>query len=266
MLPHVQYLICCIEAHQDGTPHVHAVIQFSKKVDIRNERHFDLNEFHPNVQSVKHMGKSINYVKKDGLYTEYGECKQAERDVTSRDIPQYRSEMTKLEWLTECLEQKVPYGYALAIWDLHNESTFTTLTEFDTKYKSRVSNSLLQLTEPREDHLQSYLIVGPSGCGKTTWTKLHCKKPALMVTHMDDLKTFKIGYHQSILFDDMKFTHLDPVLQIPIVDRYDNRSIHCRYSVAHIPAGIQKFFTCNVIPFNLEVPQIKRRINLINLF
>lgn len=64
----------------------------------------------------------------------------------------------------------------------------------------------------------------------------------------------------------MTFKHLDPVLQIPIVDRYDNRSVHCRYSCALIPAGIQKIFTCNTIPFNTEVPQIARRVTLINLF
>nr|UOF82679.1 rep protein [Cressdnaviricota sp.] len=174
--------------------------------------------------------------------------------------------MTFTSWLTECLALKVPYGYCLAMWTSLEKKNFTTLESFDHSNDSRIDNLLLKVMLPKLDHLKSYVIVGPSGCGKTTWAKIHCLKPALVVTHMDDLKDFKSGYHCSIVFDDMSFNHLDSVLQIPIVDRYDNRSIHCRYTVAQIPSGIQKIFTCNIIPFDMSLEQIRRRINLIDLF
>lgn len=266
MKPHVKYMIICQEKHQDEGLHLHAVISFSKKVDIRDCTFFDINGFHPKIEPVKSLAKSVNYVKKDGVFIEYGE---RETHYTEEKVfPVYEPGMTKLEWMTACFKQKIPYGYTLALWaELCPASTFSTLLEYDKEaHSSRISHVKLQLMVPILDHLKSYVIVGPSGCGKTTWAKIHCLKPALMVTHMDDLKNFKIGFHMSIIFDDMTFTHLDPVLQIPIADRYDNRSVHCRYNCALIPSGIQKIFTCNVIPFSTTVPQIARRINLINLF
>jgi len=262
--PDIKYMIICRELHKNGDPHFHAMITFSKKVDIRNPRHFDIEGFHPKLEAVKHVAKTKNYLKKDGDYVEVGD---EENEKKGDELPIWEDGMTKREWLIACFERKVPYGYCLALWDEYNPSnSWNTLLEFDEGHASRITHGKLVCLVPTLDHLKSYLIVGPSGCGKTTWCKLHSLKPALMVTHMDDLKQFKIDYHKSIIFDDMTFTHLDPVLQIPIVDRYDNRSLHCRYACAAIPAGIQKFFTCNVIPFDISKPQILRRVNLINLF
>lgn len=264
MKPNIQYAIICRELHESGDPHFHAMLMFSKKVDIRNAKHFDIENFHPKIEAVKHLSKTKNYCKKDGDYIEYG---NDEIEKKGDEFPLFESGMTKLEWLQECFRMKVPYGYCLALWDEQNPAnTWNTLTEFDKGHSSRITCPKLVLLIPTLDHLKSYLIVGPSGCGKTTWAKLHSQKPALMVTHMDDLKAFKIDYHKSIIFDDMTFKHLDPVLQIPIVDRYDNRSLHCRYTCAAIPAGVQKFFTCNEVPFDISKPQILRRVNLINLF
>jgi len=174
--------------------------------------------------------------------------------------------MSKLDWMVACFNNKVPYGYADQLWKLHSTTDFCTLDAFDNSNAQYITDIRLCMLSEVPVGLKSLVIVGPSGCGKTTWAKLRCSKPALMVTHMDDLKNFKIGYHTAIVFDDMSFKHLDPVLQIPICDRYDNRSLHCRYAVAQIPKGVQKIFTCNVEPFNVELPQIARRCNLINLY
>lgn len=69
----VKYIIVCQEKHKDDTDHLHAVICFDKKVDIRKETFFDLDTYHPNIQSVKSLPKSINYVKKDKNFCEWGE-------------------------------------------------------------------------------------------------------------------------------------------------------------------------------------------------
>lgn len=168
--------------------------------------------------------------------------------------------------MVQCCNAKIPYGYADALWKLYNHKDFCTLDAFDHSNAQFITDIRLSITVSFEVGLRSLVLVGPSGCGKTTWAKLRSKKPALIVTHMDDLKNFIIGKHQSIIFDDMSFKHLDPILQIPIVDRFDNRSLHCRYTVAQIPKGIEKIFTCNVDPFHIDQPQIARRILLINLF
>lgn len=71
-LPTVQYHTIAIEAHQDGTPHLHAILSFSSKLTTRDARFFDVVSddvtYHPNVQTVRSVRNSIEYVKKDGNY------------------------------------------------------------------------------------------------------------------------------------------------------------------------------------------------------
>jgi hypothetical protein len=81
------YYCVCIEAHEDGTPHLHCVLKFNKKVDIRNETYFDLQGYHPNIQTTKNINASINYIKKDGNYLEDGVCDFNTND--SRSLPEY---------------------------------------------------------------------------------------------------------------------------------------------------------------------------------
>lgn len=120
--------------------------------------------------------------------------------------------------------------------------TFTNVPEFEEGY--------------------SHILCGPAGCGKSALVK--AKYPtALWVTHMDDLVQFDGDRHEAIIFDDMSFTHMPRGAQIHIVDQDDDRSIHVRYTVAHIPANTIKVFTTNVRQiFDLDDPAIKRRVKV----
>ena len=110
---------------------------------------------------------------------------------------------------------------------------------------------------------KALVIVGASGIGKTVIAKRLIRKPALFVSHIDQLKSFRSGYHQGIVFDDVSFKHTPITNQIAITD-YDNpRAIHCRHAIANIPARIMKIFTCNDAPLELEHEAIARRIQLI---
>ena len=108
----------------------------------------------------------------------------------------------------------------------------------------------------------STVLVGPSGIGKTTWCINNCQKPALLVTHMDELRKFDKDYHKSIIFDDMEFNHLPETAQIHLVDSDLPRAIHARYGNARIPAKTYKFFTCNKRPLS-DIEAINRRIRYI---
>lgn len=65
------------ELHQDGTPHLHVILSFSRAKNIKDPRFFDLNQtsdlnnnnsttlkFHANIQGVKKMKSSISYLRK----------------------------------------------------------------------------------------------------------------------------------------------------------------------------------------------------------
>jgi len=83
------YRICCIENHKDGTPHLHCVIKWTKKVDIRDEKYFDIQGYHPNIQTTKNINASINYIKKDGNYLEDGDIQEHVNSENSRALPEW---------------------------------------------------------------------------------------------------------------------------------------------------------------------------------
>ena len=70
-------------------------------------------------------------------------------------------------------------------------------------------------------------------------------KGCLFVTHSDDLKAWDPKRYDGIVFDDMSFTHMPLSAQKFLLDWKDDRTIHCRYANAHIPAKTKKIFTCN---------------------
>jgi len=55
------------ETHADGGTHLHAFVDFGRKVDIRDPRRFDVEGFHPNIQPCgRTPQKMLDYAIKDG--------------------------------------------------------------------------------------------------------------------------------------------------------------------------------------------------------
>ena len=46
-------LVVAEEKHADGTPHLHAYVNYVKKLDTTNPRFFDYKDNHPNVQKAQ---------------------------------------------------------------------------------------------------------------------------------------------------------------------------------------------------------------------
>lgn len=85
---------------------------------------------------------------------------------------------------------------------------------------------------------------GPSGYGKTEWATAQFNNP-LFCSHIDNLKQFKPGQHDGIIFDDMSFAHIPRETAIAICDWDKPRQIHCRTSCAFIPPETKKIFLSN---------------------
>lgn len=168
-----------------------------------------------------------------------------------------KSYETKIEWMEHCIQEKIPFPYMEAIWEHCHAKRLSTIHEDDPQ-----NDTMLQCLKDfnwNDTGTKSLVIHGPSGCGKTNWAKINSKKPALFVTHLDRLKDFDPGFHSSIIFDDLDFKHLPRTSQIHIVDRENDRDIHVRYRIAHIPKHVQKIFTCNENPF-IRDEAVSRRI------
>lgn len=66
----LEWAIVCKESHQDGTPHLHAVLHYTRVRDVRHPRYFDLTGdndavFHGNYKSARNLRDSVVYVCKD---------------------------------------------------------------------------------------------------------------------------------------------------------------------------------------------------------
>lgn len=155
--------------------------------------------------------------------------------------------------------------YAEKIWDLSNRVDGCTIRDGDV-----VNGVMKPVLENLQFSLEwlgpkALVLIGDSGVGKTTWAKTNIPKPCLFVTHIDELKLFRKGFHVSILFDDVSFKHYPIPAQIHLVDYFDHRSIHVRYGTASIPAGVVKFFTCNELPIDASHPAVARRIKVVRI-
>jgi len=60
----VEYICVSEEQHEDGQPHLHVHIKYSKRKDIKNQKHYDLKEKHPNIQATQDDEDWNKYVKK----------------------------------------------------------------------------------------------------------------------------------------------------------------------------------------------------------
>lgn len=270
-LPNFIYGTVAAELHEDNSPHRHALLQFSKPVRSRDPKVFDYKGFHCNVQGARSPIASKTYVQKDGNFLEEGQFVEARARVGEKEvvlageIQEKAQAMTLGEFLCWSSENRVMY--AKDIWQAYAKKDTTTILDnsgydsalLDPAFLAMMNNEL-DKGIPREKAL---VLVGASGIGKTVLAKKMVDKPALFVSHIDQLKTFRPDYHKGIVFDDVSFKHTPITNQIGICD-YDNpRAIHCRHTVANIPARIMKIFTCNEAPLELEHEAIARRVTLI---
>ncbi|KAI8562849.1 hypothetical protein RHMOL_Rhmol03G0067400 [Rhododendron molle] len=73
-----KYIRVCRELHEDGQPHLHALVQYEGRFKITNPHHFNLKsptsswQFHPNIQVAKSSSDVKAYIEKGGDYEEWG--------------------------------------------------------------------------------------------------------------------------------------------------------------------------------------------------
>jgi len=246
----------CQESHADGNPHQHVVCKWTKRVQSRNPRVFDINGQHPNVQPIRSIKHAVAYVSKDGEFHDIGEVPCGDSNI---DWMAAAATMSEGEYFQLANSKRLSFMYAQKFWQLGNKQSCEIPVDYEADLARETEQLNLQALPSG-----SVVIIGPTGVGKTSWAKRVCPKPALWVRHIDVLRSFREGYHKSIIFDDMSFAHMPREAQIHIVDQSDAAHIHCRYGHAMIPANTPKIFTANNYPF-LDDPAINRRINFIRL-
>lgn len=71
----LQSIVVAHEEHKEEgevPDHLHVFLSFDKKVTVRNERLFDFESYHPNIQAARSSKDVVKYCKKEGDYLEHG--------------------------------------------------------------------------------------------------------------------------------------------------------------------------------------------------
>lgn len=252
----VDYAIICQEKHQSGEDHMHGLFTLKKKANITKPDILDFKGRHPNIKAAINVQACKQYCKKGGNYREFFTNGEPEDDILTK-----ARKMDPEEFFVDCVQKRISPGYYHEALRLANAQV-TIDDKF--KYEGKISSPILSITRiDWERESKSVVIIGPAGVGKSTLAIRDIPKPALLVSHLDTLRSFNEHYHKGILFDDISLKHIHLQGQLQVVCRELPRQVHVRYGVAFIPAGVPKIFTCNTFPF-IDDPSIMRRINIIN--
>jgi len=255
----LSYYVVCRELHADGNPHLHACVEF-KTTQRQSVNWLDFVEKHPNKQDPRNWAACKTYVKKDGDFLEIPDTSDSE--ISKVDIKKICIDTScQADWMVFCVGKRIPFPYACWLWNTYHSDIYTLTDDVHT---GDMCASLKEFKFDPQLH-KCIILKGASGCGKTTWAKINMPKPCLFISHVDQLKQFDVGRHKSIIFDDVDIRHYPVTSQIHFVDFENTRALHCRHSVAVIPAGIFKVFTCNEEPINMSDAAIRRRVRVYNV-
>lgn len=229
----------CHEHHADGEIHTHACVLVRKKMDIKNSRFFDFQDHHCNItppKSIEHWRNQVKYMDKEDPEV-YGEI------TVAKDKDEEFAEAC--EYVKQCKTRKEMYSIGPYLRIISSKVSF-----FENYWKTQHTkkSSKAQFIQSKlpliSDWTTSWLIHGAAGTGKTQFALSHFLNP-LMVSHIDDLHDFDPEEHDGIIFDDMSFKHMPGDAIIHLLDIDHDRSIHCRFFNAEIPAHTKKIFVHN---------------------
>lgn len=183
-----EYIVSC-EKHQDGNPHLHAYIRFTKKLSIRRPDFFNfIGNKQPNVQKVKNKDSCVAYVAKNGEFVSHSLDVPAICAAVEKKKELKKRKVEKKNILVfEAVKSGKTYDDLLSD-DLlgpylvtHSNSVKTFLVDYEDMLQKRrkpnekpaicileIQNSRFNLLKNWEFKEKQFYIFGPPDCGKTT--------------------------------------------------------------------------------------------------
>ncbi|ACM45549.1 replicase [Bhendi yellow vein Bhubhaneswar virus] len=191
-----KFIRICRELHEDGTPHLHVLIQFEGKYKCQNNRFFDLTSpnrsahFHPNIQGAKTSSDVKSYIDKDGDILEWGQFQIDGRSArggqqTANDAYAAALNAGSKSEALRVIKELAPKDFVLQFHNL-NANLDRIFQEPPAPYVSPFSSSSFnQVPEELEEWAsenvvdaaarplrpQSIVIEGDSRTGKTMWAR-----------------------------------------------------------------------------------------------
>lgn len=204
------YARVCKETHQDGTPHLHALLCLDKRYRA-SKNFFDFLGHHPNVQGARSITSVKDYLAKEGDYVERGETPNTSRKRNYGDIvKESTNEADFLEAvLAEHPRDAVLHHDRLLTFARYRyrtptpiyTPTFTTFTSIPPELDEWFSTNIMG---PHQQGVRrkSLILTSPTRYGKTQWAR--SLGPHIYFNSMFDLANFCSDVSFAI-FDDFKW-------------------------------------------------------------
>lgn len=258
----VVYCIVGKETGESGTPHLQGFIILRTR---RRRRWLQRRGFERAYLDVARANNSTNrdYCAKAGEFVEIGEmaADRARMENGDGNVPRGDDSYGQLvQSIVEGMDLRTVAQTYPALWIRHASNIRTTYSMFLREPVSVYYGPWRWTMDWTWD--RSIVLRGRSGVGKTEWAKSLIENP-LLISHIDELRSFDRNFHGGIIFDDMDFSHWPRTSQIHLLDQDNQRAIHVRYGIVTIPAHTKKIFTTNVMSlFTLPDPALSRRMHV----
>nr|WNA16299.1 replication-associated protein [Wheat dwarf India virus] len=193
------YAVASVELHQDGTPHLHALLQTRKQITTNDPHFFDFDGHHPHIQAAKNPTLCRDYILKSPVtFSEKGafiprgrnagtstrHSGKRSRDDIMKDI--IENSTNKSDYLSK-VRRNFPYDWATKLYNFEYSAS-KLFPEQQPEYTNPHGQSVpdLYCYETIQDWIDSNLfqvhpycymlntptyIVGPTRTGKSTWSR-----------------------------------------------------------------------------------------------
>nr|ALU33563.1 AC1 [Tobacco leaf curl Thailand virus] len=190
------FIRICKELHEDGSPHLHVLIQFEGKFKCQNNRFFDLTSpsrsahFHPNIQGAKSSTDVKAYMEKDGDVLDHGVFQIDGRSArggcqSANDAYAEAINSGSKAAALNILKEKAPKDFVLQFHNLNSNLDRIFTPPIEEYISPFLSSSFDQVPEELEEWAAdnvvsaaarplrpiSIVIEGDSRPGKTMWAR-----------------------------------------------------------------------------------------------
>jgi hypothetical protein len=248
----IEFYAISQEEHADEPEkgkHIHAYVEFNKKVNILSAQKLDLVDtlsnkvIHGEYQSVKNKQNVIDYVKKDGPYITNIETK-LDFEINLQKICLEKGLSSAMEYFCERKPELVSSKYnsvksnLKSFLDLKKQKIVPKHSNFN--YPKEILDWFSNLKDEK-----TLFLTGQSGVGKTSGiVSLLNEYNPLLIRDLNGLKNLRED-NKALIFDDLDWNNISRETKIHLLDKEFDSQIRILYAVVDLPSKIIKVITSN---------------------
>ena len=262
------------EKHQDGSSHIHAYIELSKRIDTKDMRVFDISwegkVYHPNILKSKYKTACVEYILKDITdlnSTEFIVSKELKETLAIEDdkikVLSYHETLialarnNRVEEAMQLLEKHEPGRFVSSHRSLRKSlvdlqpNKLLSSDFVDCAYRPEVMNVRKQLEEAHTKYITP-MLVGETKTGKTllmlNFIINTLKLKPLVVNNIDSIRYFDPSKHNAVFFDDCNFSAVhDEEMLLKLLDCESATTFNVKHGSVQIPACTARFICSNFL-------------------